>query len=254
MLNQAQEAALAFELPIRQESRGDAALSELLVLEHSEVQREGRFHASDGELVEGPQTPAYGGLAVTGVHDELRQEGVVVRGHHIASVEVRVDSDARPAWWIIDLDKPGLGQEVAAGVLGVDPELYRVPVGREGTLRDLQTLARDHLQLFGNDVDAGDHLSHGMFDLEAGVHLDKVEFSVRVDELYGPGTLVTQGADQIGRGHQETLSYVPWQAWGRRLLDELLVAALDGAVPLGEGHRLTVRVGENLYLHVPEPF
>src|ERR671920_1137235 len=248
-----QQSALALQLPVGQKPCGDAAPSELLVLEHGEVQREGRLHPRDRELVEGPKTAAYGGLAVTGVHDELRQEGVVVRGYHVAGVEVRVDPDARPAGRIIDLDEPGLGQEVAAGVFGVDPELYRVPVGREGILRDLQTLARDHLQLFGNDVDAGDHLRHGMFDLEAGVHLDKVEFSVLVDELYGPGTFVTQGADQVGRGRHETVPYVLWQAWRRRFLDELLVAALDGAVPLGEGDHLTVRVGEDLYLHVPEP-
>src|SRR5829696_6071588 len=142
MLNQAQEAAFAFEFPVCQKPRGDAPSSELLVLEHGEVEWEGGLHARDGELVEGPKTTAYGGLAVAGVHDELRQEGVVVRGHHVAGVEVRVDPDARPAWRIIDLDKPGLGQEVAAGILGIDPELYRVPVGREGILRNLQTLAR----------------------------------------------------------------------------------------------------------------
>src|SRR5215216_6405575 len=93
-----------------------------------------------------------------------------------------------------------------------------------------------------------------MLDLEAGIHLDKVEFSVRVNELHGTCAPVTQGADQIGRGRHETFPYVPWQAWRRRFLDELLVAALDGAVPLWEGYRLTVRVGEDLYLHVPEPF
>src|SRR5919107_1253063 len=141
MLNQPQEASLVLELPIRQELRGYTAPSELFVLEHGEVQREGRLHARDGELVEGPNTPANRGLAVTGVHDELRKEGVVVRGHHVAGVEVGVDPDARPAGRIIDLDKTGLGQVVAAGVLGVDPELYRVPVGREGILGDLQTLA-----------------------------------------------------------------------------------------------------------------
>src|SRR5918993_1531123 len=93
-----------------------------------------------------------------------------------------------------------------------------------------------------------------MLDLEAGVHLDKVELSVRVDELHGPGTLVTQGADQIGRGRHQTVPHVLWQARRGRFLDELLVAALDGAVPLGEGDRLTMRVSEDLYLHVPEPF
>src|ERR671920_990525 len=249
-----QQSALALQLPVGQKPRGDAAPSELLILQHGQVQRKGRLHAGDRELVEGSKTAAYGGLAVTGVHDELRQEGVVVRGHHVAGVEVRVDPDAWSSGRIIDLDEPGLGQKVAAGVLGVDPELYRVPVGREGTLGDLQTLARDHLELFGDDVDAGDHLRHRMLHLEAGVHLDKVEFSVRVDELYGPSTLVTQGADQIGRGRHEILSHVPWQARRRRFLDKLLVAALDGAVPLGEGYRLTVRVGEDLNFHVAEPF
>src|SRR5918998_2495263 len=129
MLDQSQASALALELPIRQEARGDAALYELLILEHGEVQREGRLHAGDGELVEGPKTAAYRGPAVTGVHDELRQEGVVVRGHYVAGVEVGVDPDTWSSRRIIDLDKPGLGQEVAAGVLGVYPELYRVPVG-----------------------------------------------------------------------------------------------------------------------------
>src|ERR687897_987553 len=253
MLKKPQQSALALQLSVGQKPRGDAAPPELLILQHGEVQRKGRLQARDRELVEGPKTAAYGGPAVPGVHDELRQEGVVVRGHHVAGVEVRVDPDARPAWRIVDLDEPGLGQEVAAGVLGVDPELDRVPVGREGVLRDLQTLARGHLQLLGDDVDAGDHLRHGMLDLEAGVHLDKVELSARVDELHGARALVTQGADQVGRGRHESLSYVLRQARRRRFLDELLVAALDGAVPLGEGYRLTVSVGEDLYLHVPEP-
>src|SRR5918994_1856184 len=213
MLNEPQEASLALELPIRQEPRGDATPSELLVLEHGEVQRKGRLHARDGELVEGPKAAAYGGLAVTGVHDELRQEGIVVRGHHVAGVEVRVDPYAGSARRVIDLDKPGLRQEVATGVLGVDPELYSVPVGREGILGDLQMLARDQLQLFGDDVDARDHLRHGMLDLEAGVHLDEVELSVRVDELHGTCPLVIQGADQIGRGRHETVPYFLRQAW-----------------------------------------
>src|ERR671910_3468394 len=115
MLNKPQQSALALQLPVGQKPRGDAAPPELLILQHGEVQRKGRLYARDRELVEGPKTAAYGGLAVPGVHDELRQEGVVMRGHHVARVEVRVDPDARPAWRIIDLDQTGLGQEVVAG-------------------------------------------------------------------------------------------------------------------------------------------
>src|ERR687885_859145 len=137
-LVQAKQTALALELPLREEARRDAAPQELLVFEDRQVQREGRLHAGDGELVQGPKAAAYGGLAVAGVHDELREQRVVVRGHPVAGVEVRVDPDAGSARRVVDLDEPGLGQEVAAGVLGVDPELYRVPVGGEGSGGDLE--------------------------------------------------------------------------------------------------------------------
>src|SRR5215213_9190613 len=126
-----QQTALALEVSLREEAGGDPSPQELLVLEDRQVQRQGGLHAGDGELVQGPKAAAYRALAVAGVYDQLGQERVVVRGYPVAGVQVRVDPDARPPGRVVDLDQPGLGKKVAVRVLGVDPELYRVPVGRQ---------------------------------------------------------------------------------------------------------------------------
>ncbi len=217
------------------------------------MQRQGGLEARDGELVKGPQPAADGGPALTGVHYELSQQRVVVRGHRVAGVEVGVYPDPRTPRRVVHLDEPGLGQKVAPGILGVDAELHGVPVRGPGLVGDLQALAGGDFKLLGHDVHASDHLRHGVLDLEARVHLDKVELAPAVDELDGPGPLVIQGGYEVFRGGREALPDLPRQARRGRLLDELLVAALDRAVPLGEGDRRTRRIRQHLHLDVAQP-
>src|SRR3712207_2004879 len=109
------------------------------------MQRQRRLEPHEGELVQGPRTPPDRGLAVSGVHDELGEERVVMRRDLVAGVEVRVHPDAGAAGRVVELDGPGLGQEVAPRVLGVDAELDRVPAGAGRTLRELQALAGGYL-------------------------------------------------------------------------------------------------------------
>ena len=90
-----------------------------------------------------------------------------------------------------------------------------------------------------------------MLDLEPGVHLEEPEAAVRVEqELDGrrvdePGRL--GGAD---RGGVELAALDLVEARRRRLLDELLVAALERAVTLAEGDDVTVGVADELDLDV----
>src|SRR5918994_1677693 len=253
-LVETEQAALALEVSLCEEAGGYAAPEELLVLEDRQVQREGGLHTGDGELVQGAEAATDRALAVAGVYDQLGQQRVVVRGHSVAGVQVRVDPDAGPAWRVVDFYQPGLGQKVAAGVLGVDSELYGVPVGGEGLGWNLQPPARGDLELLRHDVYARDHFRHGMLDLETRVHFDKVELSVHVDELHGTGPLVTERADQTLRRFHQALPHVLGEVRRRGFLYQLLVAPLDGAVPLGESYRGAVRVGQHLHLDVPEPF
>ena len=107
-------------------------------------------------------------------------------------------------------------------------------------------------QLEPDQVEAGDRLGHRVLDLQPGVHLEEVGVAVPIDdELDGSGIDVADGpgggdgrfdqAGPQGRGDD-----------GRRcLLDDLLVAALDAALPLEQRHRVAVGVGQHLHLDVP---
>ena len=114
-----------------------------------------------------------------------------------------------------------------------------------------EALAGGDADLGLDEVDAGDHLGDAVLDLDAGVHLDEVELAVLVhEELDGPGVPVADvlhasldglahlGA-QFGRDHETG-----------GLFDELLVAALDGALALTQAEDVAVLVGENLELDV----
>src|SRR5918998_3914819 len=113
--DEAQQALLVSELPVREKACGDAAAAKLLVFQDGEVEGYGRLRARDGELVQGPQAAAQGRVAAVGVHDQLRQQRVVVGRHPVAGVEVGVHPDPWSSRRVVELDGAGLGQEVAAG-------------------------------------------------------------------------------------------------------------------------------------------
>src|SRR5712691_5252338 len=90
-----------------------------------------------------------------------------------------------------------------------------------------------------------------MLDLEARVHLEEREAAARVDEeLNGAGVLVSRGARDPDRRVAETLAQRGVDGGRRRLLDELLVAALDRTVALAEPHDAAPRVAKDLHLDV----
>jgi len=126
--------------------------------------------------------------------------------------------------------------------VAVEPALRRL--GREGV-----TLGHEELE--ADEVEAGHQLGHRVFDLEAGVDLEEPELPRGGEhELDRPCSHV---ADGPGRRHGRRTQLGPeCVTHGRRgrLLDHLLVPALDGAVPLEEVHHGAVPVTEDLDLHV----
>ena len=94
-----------------------------------------------------------------------------------------------------------------------------------------------------------------MLHLDARVHLDEIELpGVVKQELDGPGAHVV---DRLGRPHR-SLAHPRAQLGRERrrrgLLDQLLMPALDGAVPLAEMHHPSAGVAEDLELDVARPF
>ena len=134
-------------------------------------------------------------------------------------------------------------------VLGVEPRLEGVAGGCDLLLPQRQRLAGGDPQLPFDQVEAGDRLGHRMLDLEPRVHLDEVEAAVLVEqELDRAGILVARRQRRPGRRPAQRRPQLRGQAGRRRLLDDLLVAALQGAVALEQVHRVAVPVGEHLHL------
>ena len=137
-------------------------------------------------------------------------------------------------------------QEPGLGVLGVEADLdRRGPSAAHVVLREPERLARGDPELVGHEVAAGDELRDRVLDLEPRVHLEEGGRPAVVDqELAGPRARRSRPRApgsapprRAGRGAPSST------AGRRRLLEDLLVAALDRAVALAEvdavrrGHR-----------------
>ena len=106
----------------------------------------------------------------------------------------------------------------------------------------------DHLL---DQIDAGDEFGHRMLDLQPRVHLEEVEALVLPgDELHGAGGIVADGLGERDRLRPHPLAGRGVEQRARRLLDHLLVAALDRAFALAEIDDVAVLVAEHLDLDV----
>ena len=116
-------------------------------------------------------------------------------------------------------------------------------------LLQVQRLAERGTHHLLNEIDAGDQFGHGMLDLQAGVHLEEVEVPVLVDdELDRTGAVVLNRPGQRDRLLTHRLAGLGVQERRRRLLDDLLVTALNGALALVEVDDVAVLVPEHLDL------
>ena len=144
------------------------------------------------------------------------------------------------------------GEEPPVGVLGVEAGLDGVARRREVALGPAQRLAGGDAELLADQVDAGDLLGDGVLDLEAGVDLEEEELAGGVvdEELDGSRRPVADavGQPQCGVAHGAPEGLVGERR--RRLLEHLLVPALDRALALAEVDEVAVGVAQHLDLEV----
>src|SRR5438270_707674 len=106
--------------------------------------------------------------------------------------------------------------------------------------------------LLAHEVEGGDELRHRVLHLQTRVHLDEGERAVGPEEkLDGSGVaIVDVMAGALGRG-LHLLPQLGVERRRRRLLDQLLVAALDRALTLAAREDPAVVVADHLDLDVP---
>ncbi len=214
------------------------------------MERDQRLEPADLVLAERPQHPG-GRLLPVGVpDDQLGDHRVVHRRDLRARTDARVDAHTGPGRLAVGADRARRRREVLARVLGVDPALDRVAAQLEIILGDRQRLAGGDPDPLLDDVDPGHHLGHAVLDLDAGIHLEEEVLAVLEQALDRAGAGVLDRRRRLGRDLADLCAQLVVDRRRGRLLDQLLVAALQRAVALAEVDHVAVRVGEHLDLDV----
>src|SRR5262249_51234624 len=144
------------------------------------------------EAADGLLGPGDGLRPVLPPDDELGQQRIVEGRDHVSLGVAGVDADPLSLRRTEDFQGAGAGEE-AHRVLGVDPELQRVPVAADGLLANGERLPGGDPQLPADEIETGGELGDRMFHLETGVHLDEVEGAVGDQELHRTGVGVAEG-------------------------------------------------------------
>ena len=185
------------------------------------------------------------------VDDDLRQQGIELRGHLAAWFDARVQARGRVGGRLPDDELSGRGQEVARRVLRVKPDLDGVARAPDVVLLPAEALALRDADLLAHEVEPREGLGHGMLDLQSRVHLEEVEAPLGIDdELDGPRAHVAERAARRHRRRAHALAHLAGEPRRRRLLDELLVPPLDRALPLEGVQEVAVGVAQDLHLDV----
>ena len=196
-----------------------------------------------------------GAFAVLAPGDKLGDHRVVERRDLVPRLDAAVDTQARPALGKGEMgEAPRLRQEAPRRVLGIEPRLDGMAGGGDVFLREGQRLSRRDAKLPFHQVEPGHHLGHRVLDLEAGVHLDEVEGAALVDqEFHRARAGIADRAREPDGGFAHLRAQRIGQAGRRRLLDHLLVPALDRAVAVEQVQHRAVRIGQHLHLHMARP-
>ena len=123
--------------------------------------------------------------------------------------------------------------------------------------RSTTSLLRDRQRLAGGGADPSLTMSmpvvilgHAVLDLHARVHLEEEVLAVLQQALDRAGADVVDGGGGVDGDLADVRAQLLVDRGAGRLLDQLLVAALDRAVALAEVDHVAVPVGEHLHLDV----
>ena len=213
-----------------------------------------RRHSEHDTLGERRIEAGEGLCTVAPPHDDLREHRIVVRRHDRPHQQGAVDAHVGACTGFGEREHGARsGQESPPRVLRVEAGLDGVAGEADIRLPDRERLPGGDAQLPGDDVDSRHELCHGVLDLQSGIHLEEVEggrVGIRDEELHGPRTLVAHAAGDLAGGEPDALAGRVVEQGRGCLLDDLLVAALQRALPLAEVDHVPEPVGEHLHLDV----
>ena len=241
------------------ECRSRLAAAEIPMLNHVLKERNVGLHAANSELRESAMHAVHRNLVVLTRGDDLHEHGVVEGRDDRAGIAHRtVQPDAEATGGAVGEQLAVVGRELVLGVFGGDAALDRVAVAgnlilrRHADFAGVQRVALGDQDLRPNEVESGEHLGHGVLHLDPRIHLDKEPLVLIqvVEEFDGAGVVVADVAGDPGGGVAQFANDVLGQTKARGDFDDLLMSALNGAVPFVEVNDVAVLIPENLHLDV----
>ena len=209
---------------------GRRSANKCWLVHHVAVEGQHGAHAGDVEFAQRLARAGEGYLARGAPHDELGNERVIVRRDNGSRADSRIDADAGASGRLEGDDGAGAGGKTVEDVFGIDAELKGVAGGIR-ILRDRQGLACGDAELLGDDIGAGHHLGYGVLDLDAGIDLQKGDGAVLGNDVFhGAGAGIAHVGTNGARAFDDAGALGIGKRGRRGLLDELLEAALGGAI------------------------
>ena len=211
-------------------------------------------HAGDGELVERALRTSDGLFKGGAATSHLHQQRVEVRRDFRTYGGGAVETHARAARRTVGGKDASVWAEAVCWVLSGDAALQRRAGELDVLLVEPKFLERDagrNLHLGLHNVHAGDFLGHGVLNLHTRIHLDEDVVALLIhEELHGASALVVDVLAELYGIGTDAVTQLRIQRGGRGDLDDLLVAALHGAVTLEEVNDVALGVRQNLHLDV----
>src|SRR5437868_9725323 len=228
------------------------AVDELGSGDEALVQRNRRLDPVDHIFLECPAQSHQAFVAAVAGGDELGDQAVVIGRYLVAVIERAFDTNPDPARRMIVGD-PARRRGEGVRALGVDAALDRVAAQLDVALAIAERSARCDAQLLADEVDGADHLGDRMLHLQARVHLDEEEVAVLIEEFEGTEALIAElGYSRDGQC-AEPVALRSVERRRRRLLQHLLMRALQRAVALTKMNEPALAIAEDLDFDVPGP-
>ena len=118
-------------------------------------------------------------------------------------------------------------------------------------LRKGKLLAARDPDLQVHEIESGGQLGDRVFHLQARVHFEEVEVFLRIDQKFNGASIGVVGRLRDFDGNlAHAAAHIGIDNRRRRLLENFLVAALDGTLALAEPNGIAVLVGQHLHLDV----
>src|SRR5262245_29149326 len=135
-------------------------------------------------------------------------------------------------------------------VLGVDAAFDGVTVEANVFLLERKRRTGGEPDLLDDEIDAGDHLGHGMLNLQPRVHFDEKELAALVEEFDRADAAIAQFPHRLGYGFADPDALALIERGRERLLPKLLMAALQRTIALAEMDGVARAVAKNLQLNM----